>query len=166
MAGLNRHAPIGVRVAAVVLLATLSACAPQTTDLPPAGTQASPASEKRPAITSLPSLNAPTMTAANGEAAPALGPSADLVGIDREEMQRLFGPPVLRRQEGEAEVWQYPADRCVMDAYLYAQAASEAPHRVAYVEFREGGLGILPEGTARERCYAEVLVERQRRVVR
>lgn len=163
MAGLKRHAPTGVRVAAFVMLAAMSACAQQATVSPPKAEQAKAADTNPPAIASLPSLDAPGAT---GEAAPAIGPSAELVGIDREEMQRLFGPPALRRQEGRAEVWQYSARDCVMDAFLYAPAEGANVQQVAYVEFRESGLGVLPEGTDRERCYAEVLVERQQKTTR
>jgi len=116
-----------------------------------------------PEIASLPSLESPEAPAT---LPPGVGGSANLVGLDQAAIMRLVGTPALRRQEGRAEVWQYLAHDCVMDAYLYATSDGAELQEVAYVEFRETSFGVIAEGAARERCYAHVLSAGQRNASR
>ena len=46
------------------------------------------------------------------------------------EVRYVFGKPDLRRQDADAEVWQYKTDSCVMDLYFYGHG------EISYVDVR------------------------------
>ena len=144
----------------------LAACTEGEPGAAPGATGAPATQPPPPNIAALESLGLP------GEERADAPRSEALIGLDSEALGRLAGTPSLRRQEGPAEVWQYRVRDCVMDAYLYAgvnagASAGAAPlHRVTYVEFRDGGLGVLDAGPARERCFADVLAAGRRSAAR
>ena len=78
-------------------------------------------------------------------------PDADaLVGLNKAAVQNQLGAPQLIRRDGPAEVWQYLADACILDLFLYEDGTS---HRVNYLELR-----IQPDAKfPRERCFEQIL---------
>lgn len=63
-----------------------------------------------------------------------------VLGADTMTLERLFGPPSLRRREPPAEYWRYDFPRCTLDLFLF-QAPGEPAPRVVYFEFREQAPG-------------------------
>ena len=72
-----------------------------------------------------------------------------LMGLDQAALNEKLGKPALIRRDGNAEVWQYRADRCVLDLFLYGVAK-----RVEHVDLRNRGDGS--EGSVRN-CFAGML---------
>lgn len=81
-----------------------------------------------------------------------------LAGLTAADVSALLGPPGFVRRDPPAEVWQYRTDSCVLDLFLYADAA-DRPLRVDHFEFR----GRTVAGVAAAECYRELLVVRPRR---
>ncbi len=61
---------------------------------------------------------------------------AQLMGLDRSELNEALGEPALIRRDGDAEVWQYRGDRCVLDLFLYG-----AEKKVEHIDLRNRGDG-------------------------
>lgn len=61
---------------------------------------------------------------------------AQLMGLDRKELNETLGEPALIRRDGDAEVWQYRGDRCVLDLFLYG-----AEKKVEHIDLRNRGDG-------------------------
>jgi hypothetical protein len=59
----------------------------------------------------------------------------DIMGLDRGEVEALLGEPGLVRHDSPAEVWQYQSGGCVLDLFLYEDAAE---FEVVYIEARTG----------------------------
>lgn len=57
-----------------------------------------------------------------------------LLGMDGPALHDLLGEPALVRREGEAEIWQYRADECVLDLFLYG-----GMRQVEHVDLRDRG---------------------------
>jgi len=76
-----------------------------------------------------------------------------LVGLQKAELQERLGAPQLIRRDGPAEVWQYAADACVLDLFLYEDGQG---HRVDYLEMRVQPDAPLP----RARCFQRILAAR------
>jgi len=57
-----------------------------------------------------------------------------LMGLDHESLNEMLGEPALVRRDGDAEVWQYRADRCVLDLFLYG-----VDKKVEHVDLRDRG---------------------------
>lgn len=60
-----------------------------------------------------------------------------LAGLSATEVVALFGEPDFRRVEPPAELWQYRSADCVLDLFLYSDAAGV---HVVRSETRERGL--------------------------
>ena len=60
-----------------------------------------------------------------------------LLGATPEAVRAALGEPMLRREEGPAEVWLYTGGGCQLDIVLYP---GEAGQRVAHVQARAGGI--------------------------
>jgi hypothetical protein len=60
----------------------------------------------------------------------------------------LLGAANLVRRDGDAEIWQYRNDHCVLDVFLYGPG----PLSVAHVDLRKRRRGTQKK-TA---CYAEL----------
>jgi hypothetical protein len=59
-----------------------------------------------------------------------------LMGLDRATLSEKLGEPALIRRDGDAEVWQYRADRCVLDLFLYGM-----DKKVEHIDLRNRGDG-------------------------
>ena len=57
-----------------------------------------------------------------------------LMGLDRATLGEKLGKPTLIRRDGDAEVWQYRADRCVLDLFLYGMNK-----KVEHIDLRNRG---------------------------
>lgn len=58
-----------------------------------------------------------------------------MIGGGAGDLTRLFGPPRLDVQEGDARKLQFVGPACVLDIYLYPQGAGGEP-RATYAEAR------------------------------
>lgn len=78
-----------------------------------------------------------------------------LLGMDGVALNDLLGAPSVVRREGDAEIWQYRAEECVLDLFLYGGMP-----QVEHVDLRDRGdaseeavaacfVGILETGGAR-----------------
>jgi len=47
-----------------------------------------------------------------------------LASMDEEAVAELLGPPVFRRRDAPAEIWQYQGPTCVLDLFLYQDGDS------------------------------------------
>lgn len=76
-----------------------------------------------------------------------------LMGLAPHAVNRLLGPPSLLRAEAPAEVWQYTAENCVLDIYLYVEEKTPDRSRVTYYEIR------LPDSakSGARACFAEII---------
>ena len=63
-----------------------------------------------------------------------------LMGLVGDALADLLGEPGFRREDADAQVWQYRGLDCLLDVYLYRDG-EEMPHRVTYYEFRGDGGG-------------------------
>ena len=63
-----------------------------------------------------------------------------LMGLAGGALKELLGDPGFRREDADAQVWQYRGVDCVLDVYLYRDGEA-TPHRVTYYEFRGDGGG-------------------------
>ena len=63
-----------------------------------------------------------------------------LMGLAAAELTDLLGEPGFRREDADAQIWQYGGGDCALDIYLY-RGGEAMPHRVTYYEFRGGGGG-------------------------
>ena len=75
----------------------------------------------------------------------ALEPEIDddpqqLMGLAGIELTELLGEPGFRREDADAQIWQYGGGECALDIYLY-RGGEALPHRVTYYEFRGGAAG-------------------------
>ena len=73
-------------------------------------------------------------------ATPAPAPEIDddpaqLMGLVGADLADLLGEPGYRREDADAQVWQYRGIDCLLDVYLYRDGDG-TPHRVTYYEFR------------------------------
>lgn len=71
-----------------------------------------------------------------------------LMGLDRDALNEKLGQPELIRRDGDAEVWQYRADRCVLDLFLYG-----IDKKVEHVDLRDRGNG----GDSVRDCFVGML---------
>ena len=76
-----------------------------------------------------------------------------LMGLAGGALAALLGEPGFRREDADAQVWQYRGSDCLLDVYLYRDG-EETPHRVTYYEFRGGDGGGRP-------CLRDLLLARR-----
>lgn len=57
-----------------------------------------------------------------------------LLGMDDAALKDLLGQPALVRREGDAEIWQYRGEECVLDLFLYG-----GMRQVEHVDLRDRG---------------------------
>lgn len=163
-----------VLITLVLILLIVAACAgpkssaPRPVDDPaPANqqTRIEPASESPATVESSAPVAAlgtdvtapdPELTIAPaGEAAipPINDDPHQLMGLAPHAVNRLLGPPSLLRTEAPAEVWQYTAEDCVLDIYLYAEEKMPDRSTVTYYEIRRSDRA---ESGARA-CFGEII---------
>jgi hypothetical protein len=77
----------------------------------------------------------PTPAAGTATALAMLGKSDNqLIGLADSDLTAALGEPNHIRHDDPATIWQYSADNCVLDFYLYK---ADAGMQVAYVEARD-----------------------------
>jgi hypothetical protein len=76
-------------------------------------------------------------------------PSPDrLLGMNDAAVTGLLGAAKLVRRDGDAQIWQYRNDHCVLDVFLYGPG----PLSVAHVDLRKRRRGTQDKAA----CYAEL----------
>ena len=116
--------------AALVILATLAACA-------------SP--DGAASATSAAAFPAPAVAQSSARA-PAI---KDLAGLKPADVVSILGPPDLRRDEPPAELWQYRAADCVLNLFFYGD---DGGYRLAHAEAWQR---TLSGGSEPARCHDE-----------
>lgn len=74
-----------------------------------------------------------------------------LLGMTPDSVDTLLGAPALVRRDGDAEVWQYRSDICVLDLFFYGSVK-----QVEHVDLRDRGDG---SPVAVRACFARMLTE-------
>lgn len=147
------------RVTGPALLFLLASC---TAAPPPAaetdtntverqGLETSPAPVEKPK----PPAIAPSIAKATQP--PAKGRDEDpqqLFGLNGQRIAALLGPASFIRRDGPAEVWQYRAEACVLDVYLYKDPTGLT---VAHVDLRKRKKATQPP----KRCFAALLASQE-----
>ena len=98
------------------------------------------------------------MSAAPATASPVEKPAEPNVESDLEQLLGLapngvferLGSPGFVRSDGKSEIWQYPAEACILDVFLYREGEA---FKVDYVELRGRGATTL----SRHGCFIEML---------
>lgn len=78
----------------------------------------------------------------------------EFIGYSPERVLPILGAPDFVRRDGAAQVWQYRAENCVLDLFLYAAAGESW---VKHVELRERVPGAEPV----EECFSRMRATRQ-----
>jgi len=67
-----------------------------------------------------------------------------LAAMNEEALSELLGPPVFRRRDAPAEIWQYQGPTCVLDLFLYRDG-DRGPLTVDHFETRAKGNDVLTD---------------------
>lgn len=132
---------------AAVFLCLLAACANN------GDTAGTPAAPKIPPKTGIESIGlASAVTNAVGKPTePKINDNPEqLLGLAPNAVSERLGSPGFVRRDGSAEVWQYLADACILDVFLYREGDA---FKVDYVELRGRGAATL----SRRDCFIEML---------
>lgn len=78
-----------------------------------------------------------------------------LPGMSGSALTATLGAPQFRRQDGQAEIWQYRGTACTLDVFLYADGNDL---RVRYVDAR-GREEAQAKNPAEARACASALIE-------
>ena len=109
--------------------------APQEQPLPvlPGGGEAAGGSAQAAAAEPVPALPAP-------KPEPYIDPDS-LMGLDREAVEALLGPPTFVRRDRPTELWRYRHGGCALALFLYADGPGRgATFRVRHIEsWAQGG---------------------------
>ncbi len=81
------------------------------------------------------------------------GDLKQLLGLAPNGVFELLGSPGFVRSDGRSEIWQYPAEACILDVFLYREGEA---FKVDYVELRGRGATTL----SRHDCFIEMLRKR------
>jgi hypothetical protein len=135
-------------IAAPLLSLVVVACAGTDADGPDSGVEASSGQGR---------AGLPQTAIRRSDPVPA---PAQLVGLDADQVEDLLGPADFTRSDGPAEIRQYRDAACVLDLFLYADAAS-GRYRVAHVAARD----LVSGGTAEQGCAASLLRARHLRTI-
>jgi len=84
-------------------------------------------------------------------AAPAYPEIATLTGQPAAHVEGLLGAPKFRRRDKPAELWQYRAESCVLNLFLYPGGGHDL--QVDHVEV-QGQNGVTP---AQQACFVTLL---------
>lgn len=125
----------------IFLMLSLAACADGVTPLPEPVHRATP--ETRGA------LGVPSRPPAG----------VGFVGASPEALHAALGEPLLRRNEGQAQIWLYAGAGCQLDVVFYA---SEAGPRVAHIQARAGGITQRSEAS----CLRDISAQAARPAAR
>ena len=152
--------PNNLNALAVCAICAVAGC---DTNLPDSVTQEKPANEpeskagiEEVALKAAPSRNetatVPSKSGRNNPRA-SIPPDANprqLIGLESRGLADMLGSPGFVRRDGKAEVWQYPAESCILDVFLYRDKETLS---VDYVELRGRGTAQL----SRQDCYRRML---------
>lgn len=94
--------------------------------------------------------DAETRQAARSEPTPVDDNPRQLVGLGPSSLSERLGSPGFVRRDGPAEVWQYTAEACILDVFLYREGEALT---VFYVALR--GRGVAER--SRRECFAGML---------
>jgi hypothetical protein len=78
-----------------------------------------------------------------------------IIGLDSDGLSAELGKPVFLMRAKAAEIWQYRAEGCVLDLYLYEESGAM---RVLYLEARDSA----GESQAPGICIAAIHAARER----
>ena len=78
----------------------------------------------------------------------------EYIGYAPERLLPLLGAPDFVRRDGTAQVWQYRAEHCVLDLFLYGNGNDS---RVKHVELRKR----MPTAEPVEKCFSRMREKRQ-----
>ena len=94
---------------------------------------------------------------ARGLPSPTPRPSAGsgFVGATPEALRAALGEPLLRRNEGPAQIWLYAGGGCQLDIVFYT---GEAGPRVAHLQARAGGITQRSEAS----CLVDISAQAAR----
>jgi len=105
------------------------------------------ASPAKTSLASAPKAALPKVASPKPQKGPPPSPER-LLGMNGAAVTGLLGAANLVRRDGDAEIWQYRNDHCVLDVFLYGPG----PLSVAHVDLRKRRRGTQKK-TA---CYAEL----------
>lgn len=145
-------------LAGLAFLSLLTACG---TDLVPWGDSSVPAKPSAPKagiqeVTLQPSAgaagsaSAATGTEAHAKLPPINDDPQQLIGLGPKGLADRLGSPGFVRRDGAAEIWQYLADSCILDVFLYRDQQALS---VDYIELRGRGAA----GVSRRDCFRNML---------
>ncbi len=152
----TRHAG---RLLWVVLFLVLASCtAAPVTPPPPRESGKEPERVERQQLEPPPQTpivaKPPTQTAVARTSDPINDNPQQLFGLDAHNVAALLGPASFVRRDGPAEVWQYRAEACVLDVYLYKEVRGLI---VAHIDLRKRLKATQPP----RHCFAALLSEQQ-----
>jgi len=107
--------------------------------------------------------NGQSGTAGAGEASDPQGKKAarvvlydpeEFIGYGPQRLLPIMGAPDFVRRDGPAQIWQYRAENCVLDLFLYGKNDDS---QVRHVELRERVPGVEPV----EECFSRLRTARQ-----
>ncbi|GGF58669.1 hypothetical protein GCM10011332_10300 [Terasakiella brassicae] len=75
-----------------------------------------------------------------------------LVGLDGFEVEQALGTADFIRKDSGVEIWQYRANHCILDLFLYQNGAHL---RVDHTELR----GSLPKEKAAADCFNQIVMD-------
>ena len=78
------------------------------------------------------------------------GDLKQLLGLAPNSVFELLGSPVFVRSDGRSEIWQYAAEACILDVFLYREGEA---FKVDYVDLRGRGATTL----SRHDCFIRML---------
>jgi hypothetical protein len=71
------------------------------------------------------------------------------IGRDRDQLAQLLGRPRFIRRDPGLEVWQYDAETCMVEFYLYERHRS---FEIVYLEARDYSAALIPS----EQCLSSL----------
>ena len=78
----------------------------------------------------------------------------EFIGYGPQRLLPIMGAPDFVRRDGPAQIWQYRAENCVLDLFLYGKNDDS---QVRHVELRERVPGVEPV----EECFSRLRASRQ-----
>lgn len=78
----------------------------------------------------------------------------EFIGYGPQRLLPIMGAPDFVRRDGPAQIWQYRAENCVLDLFLYGKNDDS---QVRHVELRERVPGVEPV----EQCFSRLRAARQ-----
>ncbi len=132
---------------AAVFLCLLAACAHNGEITATLDTPEKPAKAGIESVTLAPATSPPVEKAAEPYVD---GDPEQLLGLAPNGVSERLGSPGFVRHDGSAEIWQYPAEACILDVFLYREGEA---FKVVYVELRGRGATTL----SRRDCFIEML---------